>query len=267
METKRAVNEGAEKLLGAELQVLDKGFIRLVDYLGTDETVVSAARVSYNKSGAFDVDSKNEGLIDMLMSSGHSTPFEQCALVFEVKAPIVVFREWHRHRTAKLNEQSGRYTQLAPEFYTPEADRLSVDMDEWLEGYADNMAFTFAHYDASVKVRGIKKEVARLEVPVSTYSRMVWQSDLSNLLHFLSLREAPGAMWEIRQYANMMANVVRLCFPKTWAAYEEHVKYAKKFSRTDMSNLKTLVDKLSKGLLPTEEAVVSIFEKVMSYGV
>ncbi len=261
METKRLVNVGAETLMGVKNDVLDKGYITLVDYMGTDETVVAAARHSYDKGLNQDDHVGNERLIHFLMRGRHTSPFEQPAMVFEVKAPIFVFREWHRHRTAKLNEMSGRYTVLPEEFYVPSLDRIQAQskmnkqgsgeaLDKYtqkdtLYSIADTNRLAFQHYNLMLN-DGVAKEIARIVLPVNTYSKMVWQCDLHNLLHFLKLRMDSAAQFEIRQYANEIGNMVEKSFPKVWEAFEEYVLYSKSLS---LSERQALSDFLQSGMV------------------
>lgn len=260
------VNEGAEKFMGEEIKVLDKGLIRLVDYLGNDCTIAGAARVSYDKSADPNDAAGNARLINYLWKHSHSSPFEQCVLTFEIKAPIFVFRELVRHRTARLNEVSGRYTQLPNEVYTPERSRLRKQSksnkqgsgeelhedvkDIFLQYHEDNTEAVFADYDLMVNGYGVAKELARIDIPLSTYSKMVWQMDLRNLLHFLELRMAPNAQWEIRQYANAIAEVVKAAFPMTWAAFEEHTLHAVTLSKTELELLREIFVDFLDGVGP-----------------
>lgn len=255
--------------MGATFQVLDKGSITLVDYLGTDETIVAAARHSYG--GGLDVEDHegNARLINFLMREKHSSPFEQPAMVFEVKAPIFVFREWHRHRTAKLNEMSGRYTELMQEFYTPNPERVQAqsksnkqgsgpylgdDISDWFIEAVDAQCISaFDAYRRALN-EGVSKELARIVLPVNTYSKMVWQCDLSNLLNFIRLRSAPTAQWEIRQFSDQIALAVQQSFPKVWAAFDEHVLGAVTLSRSERRQLLTAI----------EEDTVQAYEKLMS---
>jgi thymidylate synthase (FAD) len=255
--TRRLVNKGAESILGEVQPVLDKGYVKLVDYMGVDETVVAAARHSYDKGVKLDDAEGNTKLINFLMNHAHTSPFEQPALVFEVKAPIFVFREWHRHRTAKLNEMSSRYTQLPSEFYIPERDRIQTQSktnkqgsgeklsdqiaDTWMDEYLFDAVEDFKTYEWAVE-QGMARELARISLPVSTYSKMVWQMDLHNLLHFLRLRMAPGAQYEIREYANVIGEIVKLTFPKVWAAFEEYVLYSVKLSRSEVETMKKFIE-------------------------
>jgi thymidylate synthase (FAD) len=238
VKTKRPVNQGAEEFLYVEIPVLDKGYIKLVDYMGNDDSVVGAARVSYAKTANPEEAEKNAKLISYLMRHKHTSPFEQCILTFECKMPIFVAREWVRHRTARLNEMSGRYTQLPQEVYTPSRERImgqdkankqgsagevSEDIkDSFLATHGSATQEVFQHYQAYID-GGIAKEVARIDLPLSTYTKWIWQMDLHNLFHFLQLRMAPNAQWEIRQYANAIAQVVEKSFPAAWDAFQEHV--------------------------------------------
>jgi thymidylate synthase (FAD) len=232
--------------------------------MGIDETVVAAARHSYDKGLDLDDVEGNERLINFLMRERHTSPFEQPALVFEVKAPIFVFREWHRHRTAKLNEMSGRYTELQPEWYIPEQSRIQrqsksnkqgsgqavpvgVANEFITESMLRNMA-TFSDYRDWVD-EGIAKEVARIDLPLSTYSKMVWQMDLHNLLHFLKLRMDEKAQWEIRQFAYIIGGIVSTTYPKVWKAFLEYEFNAVRLSATEKSQLAGL---LKHSILPKE---------------
>lgn len=257
MDTKRLVNNGLEIEMFTQYPILDKGYIKLVDYMGTDETIVAAARHSYDKGLDPDDHIGNAKLIDFLMKNRHTSPFEQPALVFEVKAPIFVFREWHRHRTTKLNEMSARYTVMPNEFYVPSPERIAYQskankqgsggsMPEGFSGiwsmmYQEQMNDVFTHYEFAC-AEGMAKEVARVGLPVSTYSKMVWQCDLHNLMHFLKLRTAPTAQWEIRQYADKIGEIVEQGFPKVYSSFDNHVLRAKTISGDDIVRLKKRID-------------------------
>jgi thymidylate synthase (FAD) len=272
MDTKRLISPGAESLLGVSFPVLDKGYLKLVDYAGCDNTVVAAARQSYDKGMDQDDMTGNERLINFLMREKHTSPFEQPMMVFEVKAPILVFREWHRHRTARLNEMSGRYTQLMREFYVPAAERVQEQSKANKQGsgtimeaefaanfrlnvnYACNNAFD--QYEEWLEA-GVAKELARIILPVNTYSKMVWQCDLSNLLHFLRLRMASTAQYEIRQYAELIGKAVETAFPTVWAAFEEYTLGAKTLSRSEVLVLADLFKELgSFGATPAMQKII-----------
>lgn len=256
-QTKRRISEGAEQWMGEVIPVLDHGSICLVDYMGDDVTVVEAARVSFGKQADESDLVATTRLIRYLLRNEHASPFEQIEMVFNVKAPIVVFREWHRHRTASLNEVSGRYTQLPAEYYIPAESRIQmqsksnkqgsgVEADEAVKErffslYELNAAESFEAYDAFVEA-GIAKELARIGLPLSTYSSMRWKCDLRNILHFLELRLAPNAQEEIRVYAEAMSNVIKAAFPIVYAAYEEYVLGAVTLSATERKTLFKYLD-------------------------
>lgn len=250
-ETNRPVNVGAELHLYKPVQVLDKGYVSLVDYLGTDSSITDAARVSYNNSGVTDED-KNRGLINYLMKHRHTSPFEQCVMTFECKMPIFVAREWVRHRTARLNEMSGRYTQLPFEVYTPTEERIKGQGKSNKQGsegelspetkklflmlHEENVNKVYGDYEAIIEA-GVAKEVARIDLPLSIYTKWVWQCDLHNLLHFIGLRADKNAQFEIREYANAIIGIVKDAFPLAWEAFDEHVLGAVTFSRSEVDSL------------------------------
>ena len=216
------------------MKIHNHGEIELVDVLGDDWTPVRAARVSYGSDALKGVEDDTK-LLRYLIKNRHTSPFEQVATVWKVKAPIFVFREWHRHRTAKLNEMSGRYTEFEREFYIPNAWRqpskknkqssvLTAKPEEWQDinfaGYEMTCNQAFDAYESLLK-RGVAKEQARMVLPVSTYSQMIWQSDLHNLWHFLNLRTHPRAQLEIREYATAMVSILRSKLPILMGIWEE----------------------------------------------
>jgi thymidylate synthase (FAD) len=251
--TKRPINPGAEDWFNVEIPVLDHGYIKLTEYMGTDDSIVGAARVSYAQSVNAEEKVKNEKLINYLLKHHHTSPFEQCILTFECKMPIFVAREWVRHRTARLNEVSGRYTQLPNETYTPTRERIMGQdkvnkqgsaglvtddvKDAFLAAHVANNARVFSDYSKAIE-DGIAKEVSRIDLPLSTYTKWVWQMDLNNLFHFLGLRMEAGAQWEIRQYANAIARVVEDSFPMAWGAFKTHVLNTVTISKEEYERLK-----------------------------
>lgn len=278
METLRVVNEGAEKLLYKQISVLNHGYITLVDYSGVDESVVSAARVSYAKDTDFGDVEKNTKLINFLMRNEHMSPFEMPELTFHVKAPIFVFREWHRHRTASLNEMSGRYTQMPEEFYIPTLDRIKgAHPTNKQSSEAELQIFVKADAQDAIKengescfeaykemlLDGVAKEISRVILPVGTYSMMQWKCDLRNIFHFLELRLAAGAQWEIRQYARQMELMIQQCFPKIYTAWEDHVKYGVKFSQVQVGQLLNILQSvLALDAPPNPDAVKDILNSM-----
>lgn len=242
----------AEAILDKEYPVLDKGFIRLVDYLGGDERVVQSARVSYGagtKSYREDA-----GLIDYLLRNKHTSPFEQVILTFHVKLPIFVARQWIRHRTARLNEISGRYSVMKDEFYVPaNADVATQSTDNKQgrsaeplppaeaetvrEALAEAQRASYADY-AKLVEDGIARELARINLPLSLYTEWYWQIDLHNLFHFLELRLDAHAQKEIRAYAEVLLDITRSVAPRCCESFERHMLGAVSFSAEEFTELK-----------------------------
>ena len=245
--TRRATVPALEAMLYRPLDVLDHGFIRVVDYMGDDGAVVQAARVSYGR-GTKRV-SEDAGLIRYLMRHRHSTPFEMCEIKYHVKLPIFVARQWIRHRMANVNEYSARYSILDREFYLPAPEQLAaqsssnrqgrgeaLDGDEAAEVLdllrrdATQAYDTYAHLlnegadgePADPARRGLARELARMNLTLNTYTQWYWKADLHNLLGFLSLRADSHAQHEIRVYADAMLETVRAWVPETYAAFVEY---------------------------------------------
>lgn len=217
-----------------KIQVLDHGFVRLVDSMGSDVDVVRAARVSYNESWkAGEDEGSDTRLIKYLKKNKHHTPFEAVVLKFEVKAPIFVFRQWHRHRTWSYNELSARYRELPEEIYMPDFRAQSTKNKQGsdgmiLDGDAAVLKDTFlsAYKEAFRTYRlaldkGVAREIARSVLPVATYSHMEATVNLLNLMRFLSLRDHSHAQYEIRVYAQAMRELAKNVAPVCIAAWEE----------------------------------------------
>jgi thymidylate synthase (FAD) len=232
-----------------EIPVLDKGFVRLVDAMGDDTAIVQAARVSYGE-GTKSV-REDAALIDYLMRHRHTSPFEMVEFKFHVKAPLFVVRQWFRHRTASVNEVSGRYSVLKEEFYEPEAWRRQAKRNkQGSEGaFSDEEATlqlkevereSYRAYHTLLE-RGIAREMARMVLPLNLYTEFYWKQDLHNLFHFLKLRLDPHAQWEIRQYASAIAQLVKVRVPLAWASFEEHVLKGASLSRTELRALRGLL--------------------------
>jgi len=235
----------AEALLDQEIKVLDKGFVRLVDYMGGDDRIVQAARVSYG-AGTKSY-REDRGLIHYLLRNDHTSPFEQVVLTFHAKMPIFVARQWVRHRTARLNEVSGRYSVMKDEFYVPEAqqirgqskDNKQARSDEVIEGaeaiaqqMRNEQATAYSQYTDLLE-KGVARELARSNLPLSLYTEWYWQCDLHNLLHFLRLRLDPHAQYEIRVYAEAMARCAQAVAPIAYEAFTEHKLGSVTFSRSE----------------------------------
>jgi thymidylate synthase (FAD) len=250
----RATVESLEACLGKPFPALDHGFVRVVDYMGNDAAIVQAARVSYG-AGTKSV-SEDAGLINYLMMNAHTSPFEMCEIKLHVKLPIFVARQWIRHRTANVNEVSGRYSVLPNEYYLPEATQLCYQSARNKQGKSDALppeqqgqvleclrsdaAQIFAHYremlalsnDENAAEQGLTRELARINLPLSTYTEWYWKIDLHNLLHFLALRLTPHAQYEIRTYAEVLLGIVNRWVPLTYAAFVEHRLEGKHLSKT-----------------------------------
>jgi thymidylate synthase (FAD) len=217
-------------------EVLDHGYVRLVDHMGNDLSVVRSARVSHDADWrAGEDEGKDEKLIGYLMNNRHTTPFECVTFTFEVKAPIFVFRQWHRHRTQSYNELSARYSELPEEYYVPEPKNIGTQSehtkqarsDESLpEHLVDTVPLLMHEHNTRAFIlyrnlleHGVPRELARSVLPVATYSRMFCTMNLHNLFHFLGLRMDKHAQWEIREYANAMYDLIYPIVPiscDTW---------------------------------------------------
>lgn len=229
------------------IKVLDEGYVSFVEGWGSDESIIEAARMStgkgFNGWGTED-NPGDEKLLAFLYNNKHATPFEMGGLVIEVKAPIFIFREWHRHGTQSYNEMSARYIPLPDENYMPTLDRVMVgantsttnkqaqgngtklsqiDALKWLNDLDDLYGHAQRVYEFGIEI-GIPKELARLPVPVARYSRMRASANLRNWLGFLTLRRAPADQWEIREFANAVGSIVANRFPRTWELFERGSK-------------------------------------------
>ena len=222
------------------IEVLDNGYVTFIEAWGGDERIIESARMStakgFNGWGTPEAPG-DEKLLAYLYNNNHATPFEMAGMVIEVKAPIFVFREWHRHRTQSYNEMSARYIPLPDENYTPSIERMQLPsgknkqaqgtgspLDSYVATvWQQELEMLYQHaqrvYEQGIRA-GIPKELARLPVPVARYSRMRASANLRNWLAFLTLRMAPNAQWEIRQYANALSWFIAEQFPRTWALFE-----------------------------------------------
>jgi thymidylate synthase (FAD) len=242
----------AEAILDKEFPVLDKGFVRLVDYLGGDERVVQAARVSY---GAGTKSYREDAtLIDYLLRNEHTSPFEQVVLTFHIKLPIFVARQMIRHRTARLNEISGRYSVMKDDFYIPAPEDVALQSSDNKQGRAEEPLAPEAAaavrdlfalgqkeaYDDYLRLvnQGIARELARINLPLSLYTEWYWQMDLHNLFHFLRLRLDLHAQKEIRKYAQVMLDITKKVAPRCCESFERHILGGVRFSQEELAELK-----------------------------
>jgi thymidylate synthase (FAD) len=271
-----------DTLLGRRLPVLDHGFVRVVDYMGGDAAVVQAARVSYG-AGTKRV-REDKALIRYLLRHDHTTPFEMCEIKFHIKLPIFVARQWIRHRTANVNETSGRYSVLSNDFYIPEIDAINAQSTVNRQGRGNALPLTegarvqtvireqstraYETYRWLLNRReqgleghdehgGIARELARVCLPVNTFTEWYWKTDLHNLLRFLQLRLHPDAQLEIRKYAESILKVVKIWVPSTCEAFIDCKLKSSTFSMSAVNVIKRLianedVSQLNSGLTPRE---------------
>jgi len=215
-----------------EYHVLDRGVVRLVDFMGGDNAVVQAARVSFGQGTKGE--EKDRKLIDYLIRNAHETPFEQALFKFHVKCPIFVARQWFRHRWASYNEISGRYTEMSHEFYVPDKFRTQEkknyqysDLDEMMsQKLRDKLEMfyeqTYRLYEEFL-AEGVAKEQARIVLPLSLYTQFYWAVNARSLMNFIKLRTDKHAQYEIRVYANAIADVFQKKMPWTFEAFKKHI--------------------------------------------
>ncbi len=245
----------AEKLLDQSISVLDHGFVRLVDYMGGDARIVQTARVSYGEGTK--TLREDAGLIDYLLRHEHTSPFEHVVFELHCKMPIFVARQWIRHRTARLNEISGRYSVMKDEFYLPPRDHISLQstdnkqgreseavppglQDKVLDLLKQDQSASYANY-SEILHDGIARELARINLPLSMYTEWYWQMDLKNMLHFLKLRMDAHAQWEIQEYARAIARIVKAVCPLAYQSFERHVLRGAKFSSDEIAAVNDLI--------------------------
>jgi len=266
--TKRVTAPALENILYEAIPALDHGFVRVVDYMGDDTSIVQSARVSYGK-GTKQV-STDSGLIKYLMRHWHSTPFEMCEIKYHVKLPIFIARQWIRHRTANVNEYSARYSILDKEFYLPSAENLAAQSSSNRQGRGDviegeqakevlellknDADRTYDNYEMMLNERfdgstidenkkGLARELARMNLTLNTYTQWYWKTDLLNLMNFLRLRADSHAQYEIRVYADIMLDTVKKWVPITYDAFMDY-----RVGGTEVSAKgKVIIQKLIKG--------------------
>jgi thymidylate synthase (FAD) len=238
------------------IQVLDKGFVRLVDFMGSDEAVVQAARVSYGKGTK--KKSEDRALIRYMMSHRHTSVFEQVVFKFHWKLPIFVARQIVRHRMTSINELSGRYSEMPDECYVPTPDRICTQSKTNKQGSGNTLedkvlisdiiqeivyeqSEIFRNYQNNLK-DNVSREIARINLPLSTYTEWYWTINLHNLFHFLKLRMDNHSQWETQQYANAIFELIKPIVPIACEAFEDYVLNAVTFSKQEMKLLKELLE-------------------------
>ncbi|WP_296662369.1 MULTISPECIES: FAD-dependent thymidylate synthase [unclassified Treponema] len=245
----------AEEILDKEFQVLDKGFVRLVDYYGSDSRIVQAARVSYGE-GTKTV-SQDGALIDYLLRHQHTSPFEQVVFTFHLKMPIFVARQWVRHRMGRMNEVSGRYSIMKDEFYVPENSCISKQSTNNKQGrgeafeeqqakefqaeFIEGQQKAYEVYKDMVE-KGIAREIARINLPLALYTEFYWQMDLHNLFHFLKLRLDSHAQYEIRLYAEKILEIIKTVCPMAVSSFENTMEKAVSFNGEEMEALRKILN-------------------------
>ena len=241
-----------DAMLGTPIPALDKGFVRVIDYMGSDDAIVQAARVSYG-TGTKKLN-EDKGLIRYLLRHRHTTPFEMCEIKLHVKLPIFVARQWVRHRTANINEYSARYSIMDKEFYIPEQQQLAAQHQHNKQGRGEKIADdkkqqiidyiqnhsdkSYEDYEWLINEMGLARELARSSLPVNIYTQWYWKIDLHNLLHFIALRQDAHAQYEIRVYANILADIVKKWVPVTYAAFENYIAGGAHISKDALAFIK-----------------------------
>ena len=274
----RTTVSALDAILGKEFPVLDKGFIRLVDYMGDDTSVVQAARISYGKGST--TPAQDKGLISYLLRHKHTSPFEMCEIKLHLKMPIFIARQWVRHRTANINEFSARYSFVPDDAYIPSADILGVqsttnhqatvpgtlssqESDTIIQRIAENTKSTYDTYLWCVNNdkdknalhedhQGLSRELSRMNLSLNHYTQWYWKCDLHNLLHFLHLRGAPDAQREIQLYAEcIVENILKHWVPWTYEAFIQYRNGSVSFSKNARTLLQDMIDQNS--IKPREE--------------
>ena len=264
--TKRVVSPGIEKVLYKPIPVLDKGFIRVIDYMGDDSAIVQAARVSYGKGTK--QTNQDRGLIQYLMRHRHTTPFEMCDIKFHIKLPIFIARQWIRHRTASVNEYSARYSIMNNEFYIPRPEDMAMqsksnkqgrdnilspeESEKLLRLLVEDSQSCYDHYQEMINedVQGntinednpsLARELARMNLTLNFYTEWYWKINLHNLFHFLALRADPHAQYEIRVYAEAMLDIVKEWVPFAYEAFMEYKVNSASFSGNGVKAIKAML--------------------------
>jgi thymidylate synthase (FAD) len=280
METKRPTSPAAEEILGRYYPVLDHGFVALVDYMGTDESIERAARVSYGYGTRRS--SQTRGLIRYLRRHHHTTPSEMVELKFHCCMPLFIARQWIRHRTANVNEYSGRYSLIPLLFYTPEPAHFALQSAQNNQGRAAEPASATLYTEVTARwqrlraeaaetygwlvAEDVARELARIELPLSTYTQWYWKIDLHNLLHFLTLRVDAHAQLEIRAYGEVIAGMVKRVAPLTYEAWIDYDVVGTHFSAGELAALRSLLEADSSGLRPRANAPPLGVEQLASHG-
>ena len=261
-ETRRPTSPLAEEILGLYFPVLDHGFVSLVDYMGTDESIERAARVSYGYGTR--QTSQTRGLLRYLRRHMHTTPSEMIEFKFHCSMPMFIARQWIRHRSANVNEYSGRYSLMPMLFHTPSAEQLQTQSKQNNQGRSGTTVEA-EKYDEAVRrwneireksreayewmmLEDMARELARIDLPLSTYTQWYWKIDLHNLLHFLKLRVDSHAQWEIQEYGRVMAGMLKRVAPLSYEAWIDYDVCGDRMSRMELDTLRRLISAEGDGL-------------------
>ena len=280
METKRPTVAAAEEILGLYHPVLDHGFVALIDYMGSDDSIERAARVSYGYGTR--KRSQTRGLVRYLRRHLHTTPSEMVELKFHCAMPIFVARQWIRHRTASVNEYSGRYSLMPLLFYRPDhaqvaaqsvanrqgreiesvgEDIYRVAVERWEEA---RLAAAEAY--EWLLAEDVARELARIDLPLSTYTQWYWKIDLHNLIHFLTLRVDPHAQWEIQQYGRVMAGMLKRVAPLSYEAWIDYEVCGSRLSHGELEALRRLLEPNAGGIATRVEPGALTAEELTELG-
>jgi len=254
MKITRASVAAMDDILGEKFAVLDKGFVRVIDYMGCDEAIVQAARVSYGDGTK--TKRQDEALINYLVKYKHTSPLEMCEVKFHIKLPIFIARQWIRHRTANVNEVSARYSILPQDFYIPSPQNISVQSTDNKQGRGKTLSpeqaqkvmqilqqdaqTCYQNYEDMINSHNLARELARINLTLNFYTEWYWKIDLHNLLHFLNLRLHPHAQYEIREYAQIMFKIVQKWCPFAAGAFSKHIIGSSVISTTANALLKDI---------------------------
>jgi thymidylate synthase (FAD) len=254
----------------SEMTILDHGKVSLLQTMGSDQDILDAARISYNSNSVKQYnEAKDRGLIRYMMKHRHTSAFEMCETKFYLKIPIFVMRQLVRHRTANINEVSGRYSELPEEMYIPELEQLGPQSTKNNQGRSPMIDIigakkskqniqlsshnSFEAYDRLLQ-SDVSREISRIVLPLNTYTELVWKCDLHNFLHFTKLRTDLHAQYEIRVMAQAMYDLVKPHFPLSCEAFEDYILYAHTLSRLDMK----LLSLVMQGQTPTLDTAKGI---------
>ena len=252
---KRASCPALDEILGDVINVQNHGHVRVIDYMGNENAIVQAARVSYG-DGTKTVN-EDKGLIRYLLRHKHTTPFEMCVVKLHLKMPIFVARQWVRHRMSSMNEYSARYSEMRDEFFFPKAGEILGQSttnkqgsdgelsNEVIETFISNTKLmaenSYDEYKDHLDM-GVSRELARINLPLSVYTEFYWKIDLHNLMHFLKLRCDSHAQKQIRDYADPILELLKVWLPNVHAAFTDYIKDSVSLSKQEYDIVKAILD-------------------------